>query len=197
VPQKASSLSPGEWAVLGLLVEGPRHGFTLVKTLAPGGAIGQIWSLPGPLVYRALSTLQTKGLATAVGAERSELGPKRLLIAPTAEGRDWLVCWLSDPVEHVRDIRSLLMLKLALGERLGHDPAPLLRAQTEHFRALLDSLERRAKDIDPGFDRALNLWRMESARAAVRFLELAPSDLGSRSGDERRPAPGALRTSAR
>jgi DNA-binding PadR family transcriptional regulator len=158
---------------LGLLVEEPRHGFALVKAMAPDGDIGRVWSLPRPLVYRALSTLQIKGLASVMGPEPSDVGPRRLLVKPTDEGRRLLLHWLSTPVEHLRDWRSLLMLKLALISRMGEDPRPLLDAQARRFAPLVQVLERRATEASNGFDRTLMLWRLESARAAVRFLELA------------------------
>jgi PadR family transcriptional regulator AphA len=142
--------------------------------MAPHGDLGRVWALPAPLVYRALSTLQTKGLASAAGAERSEVGPQRLLVTPTAEGREKLAGWLTAPVEHLRDVRSLLMLKLAFVIRMGGDPEPLLRAQAERFGPLLQQLERRAAEAEQGFDGVLMLWRLESAQAAMRFLEHAP-----------------------
>ncbi|MBO0684405.1 MAG: helix-turn-helix transcriptional regulator [Candidatus Dormibacteraeota bacterium] len=172
-------LSPGEWAVLGLLVERPRHGFALVKAMAPGGEIGRVWSLPRPLVYRALSTLEAKGLASATGLERSDVGPLRQVVAPTDDGRDKLFDWLSTPVDHLRDVRSLLMLKLALTSRLDRDPQPLMEAQARHFSLLVQALERRADEAANRFDRLLMLWRLESAQAAMRFFEQAPGVVGA------------------
>jgi DNA-binding PadR family transcriptional regulator len=162
-------LSPGEWAVLGLIAEASRHGFALRKALDPAGDVGRVWSLPGPLVYRALTTLQAKGLAQVVAAERSDLGPQRTLVGATAAGRAALDAWLWEPVDHLRDVRSLFMLKLALLDRRGEDPRRLLDAQRTRFAPLLDALEGRARSSS-GFDRALATWRAESARAALRFL---------------------------
>jgi DNA-binding PadR family transcriptional regulator len=167
-------LSPGEWAVLGLLAEEPRHGFGLAKAMASDGEIGRVWALSTPLVYRALSTLQTKGMATTAGVERSDLGPQRQLVRPTEEGLASLARWLREPVRHVRDTRSLLMLKLAFILRSGDDPGPLLRAQEEAFRPVLERFRQQAEEAEPGFDRMLMLWRVESVRAAMDFLARAP-----------------------
>jgi hypothetical protein len=41
----------------------------------------------------------------------SEAGPQRTILEATAPGGDALAGWLDQPVEHVRDTRSLLMLK--------------------------------------------------------------------------------------
>lgn len=72
-------MSPGEWAVPGLIAERPRHGFAVRKALGPDGEVGRVWSLPGPLVYRALTTVQAKGMAEVLGAERSDIRPQRTL----------------------------------------------------------------------------------------------------------------------
>jgi hypothetical protein len=53
-------VSVTEYAVLGLLRDGPRHGFVLAKEFAPGQSLGPIWSVRAPLVYRSLKTLQDK-----------------------------------------------------------------------------------------------------------------------------------------
>lgn len=166
-------LSAGEWAVLGLLVEKPQHGFALAKAMSRDGQIGVVWSLPRALVYRAITTLEAKGLVVQVGTERSDLGPQRRRVEATREGRALLSGWLYEPVEHLREVRSLLMLKLALLSRAGADPWPLLRAQGERFEPLLAALEERTEHTPAGFERALVLWRLESARAVIRFLDRA------------------------
>ena len=165
-----TTLSAGEWAVLGLLAEHPRHGFALRKALSPSGEIGRVWSLAGPLVYRALSTLQAKGLAEVVRAERSDLGPQRTLLTASPAGREMLQSWLHQPVKHLRDFRSLFMLKLALLDRAGERPAALVVKQRDLVVPITAALEEQVATAD-GFDRALLTWRLESARAALRFLD--------------------------
>ena len=54
-----------------------------------------------------------------------------MLLAPTPRGRQALRRWLARPTEHVRDLRSELLIKLLLLERSGTDETPLLRAQLE------------------------------------------------------------------
>ena len=71
---------------------------------------------------------------------------------------------------HVRDARSLLMLKLLFLTRRGTDLEPLLTAQRAHFAKLAERLTDAAEEAE-GFDRALLLWRLESTTAATRFVE--------------------------
>jgi PadR family transcriptional regulator AphA len=167
-------LTLGEWAVLGLLACGPRHAFALVKGLAPGGDIGRIWSVPTPVVYRAVNSLRDEGLIDAIGEERSDAGPPRTRLAITRIGKRQLDVWLRTPVAHLREVRSELMLKLALLVRMRRSVQPLVKAQLRVFAPMLSGLEARAAaNDDPrtGFDVTLARWRLENARAVWRFLE--------------------------
>ena len=78
--------------------------------------------------------------------------------------------WLDSPVEHIRDARSLLLLKLLFLERRQADPGPLLHAQRARFEAIVARL-RAAVNEASGFDRTLLSWRLESATAALRFID--------------------------
>src|SRR3954464_13070172 len=50
-PSALGQLSPGDWAVLGLLVEAPRHGFAITQVMAAEGELGRIWRVRQALVY--------------------------------------------------------------------------------------------------------------------------------------------------
>jgi DNA-binding PadR family transcriptional regulator len=170
MPRARDQLTAGEWAALALLSEQPAHGFALARAMAPDGEVGQIWALRRPLVYRALETLEQMGLIHAVGTSPSSTGPQRTILEPTAAGRGAFDEWLSQPIVHVRDARSLLMLKLLFLSRRGYPLEPLLLAQRDEFSRRAASLGQAAHDAD-GFARALLLWRLENTTAAIRFTE--------------------------
>src|SRR5262245_53273903 len=81
------------------------------------GEIGAVWSLGRPLVYRALELLEQRGLVQAIGHEPGLRGPNRTIFRATALGREELERWLTEPVDHVRDVRSTFLLKLILIDR--------------------------------------------------------------------------------
>ncbi len=162
-------LGAGDWAVLGVVAEGPTHGFAVAQLLAPGGPLGRIWTLPRPAVYQVIKKLLQLGLVRERRTEPSAKGPVRTVVAVTPAGRAALRRWLAEPVDHVRDVRSLLLLKLALLERAGGDPGPLIRAQRDRLRELMHALEG-ARDRAQGFDRVILEWRLASSRATVEFL---------------------------
>jgi len=78
--------------------------------------------------------------------------------------------WLALPVPHIRDVRTALLIKLALLDRRGGDPRDLLDAQRLVVRPIALSLERQRSTVSD-FNRVLVSWRAESANAALRFLD--------------------------
>lgn len=178
MPRPRDQLIAGEWALLAMLDEEPAHGFALARAMAPGGEVGRVWNMRRPLVYRGLETLQRMALIRPVATLPSESGPQRTILEPTPEGRRLVNEWLTQPVEHVRDARSLLMLKLLFLSRRGASPEPLLTAQRARFDALAGRL-REGADAAEGFERALLLWRLHSTAAAVQFTDTMLSESGT------------------
>ena len=170
MPRPRDELTAGEWAVLALLAESPTHGFAVARAMAPEGEVGRIWSVRRPLVYRAIETLTELGLVRPAGTVSSPSGPQRTVLEVTPNGKRALTLWLRQPIAHVRDARSLLMLKLLFLTRRGADLEPLLSAQRTRFSELAERLAGAAEEAE-GFDRALLLWRLESTAAAKRFVE--------------------------
>ena len=165
-------LAPGEWAVLALLCERPTHGWALARQLSPNGELGSIWSLTRPLVYRSLEILESRQLIVPAGSEPGARGPNRTIFRATAAGHEAVGLWLSEPVEHVRESRSLLLLKLVFAQRNCIDPRPMLIAQRE----AIESLEERTLE-SAGTDAILLRFRLESSRAVERFIDGVLSEL--------------------
>ena len=129
-----------------------------------------MWACSRPLVYRALDALIERTLARATRAEKRASGPQRHLLTATPAGRRILEAWRASPVEHVRDVRSELMLKLLLTDRAGADPTELLRAQRSALAETEVRLARHVGESD-GFERTVALSRLATARAALSFVE--------------------------
>jgi DNA-binding PadR family transcriptional regulator len=163
-------LAPGEWSVLALLANTPAHGWALAKEMSRTGEIGRVWAVARPLVYRALEQLQSRGLIEAVGSEPGARGPNRALFRATEHGREELGAWLSEPVDHVRDIRSLFLLKIVLSERAGLSRQPLLTAQRAMMLPAVAALENRLR-TSAGSEHVFVRYRLESTRAVVDFID--------------------------
>ncbi|MGA0878524.1 MAG: PadR family transcriptional regulator [Ilumatobacteraceae bacterium] len=156
----------GEWACLGILCQGPAHGFAVAAQLKPGSDIGRVWSMSRALTYRSLEQLKTRGHIAEAGEEPGIAGGNRRILAPTREGRSAFRQWVHTPVDHLRDLRSELLLKILLGRANGVNLSSTINAQLARVTEFIDSLERTIDPMD-----AVDRWRMESAEAARRFLE--------------------------
>lgn len=153
----------GEWAALGVLYQEPAHGWAVARRLRPDGDVGRVWSLSRPLTYRALDSLTEQGLVEPVASEPGTAGPNRTILAVTAPGAAALRTWLTTPVEHLRDVRSELLLKLVLASQAGVDTQAMLVTQ----RAIVE--QHAARSVAPGD--VVGWWRHESAQAVLRFLD--------------------------
>lgn len=164
--QGQANLSINDWAVLGVIVDHPRHGYDIAAALSPGTPIGDTWRLSRQLVYRSLERLETYGLAESRRTEPGDAAPPRTIVGATRQGRRELATWLDTPVWHVRDARAQLLLKLVLAQQLGHDRSTLVRAQREAFADLFANLDERPPATD-----VVALWRHHSVRAVRAFLD--------------------------
>ena len=106
------TLSVGEWAVLARRrASRPRF------CRRPGARAGR--GRRTRLVDTAAARLPGDRHAAGQGARRGARpragrpGTPRTILGPTPPGRRLLGRWLAEPVEHVRDVRSLLLLKLS------------------------------------------------------------------------------------
>jgi molybdopterin-binding protein len=166
VPTKPD-LTLGEQCCLALIVQGATHGWAVGTLLEPNGEIGRIWSLSRPLTYRAIDALVERRLVTRreTGAGH---GRERRLLRATAAGRRTTLAWLDAPVTHIRDVRTELLVKLALRRRAGLAVEPLLAAEQEVLVPTIDALTAATAPDD-----LVDVWRSESAQAVRRFLDRA------------------------
>jgi DNA-binding PadR family transcriptional regulator len=165
-----ADLLPGEWAVLGALALTPGHGFAVARALTVTGTLGRVWLMSRPRVYRAIDDLAARGLIAPTGTAPSERGPTRTLYEATSAGRARLDAWLATPVGHVREMRSDLLLKLAILHERGTSPQALLDAQRATLVPVLRSLES-AVTAASGFDGVMLRYRLEATRSAIHFID--------------------------
>jgi DNA-binding PadR family transcriptional regulator len=161
-------LSLSEWVVLALVAEHPTHGFPIAQLTATGAELGQIWHIPRPVVYRSLTRLAEAGLVAEDGSEPGR-GPQRTIYKVTSAGQAAVGGWLRTPVDHIRDVRSHLLMKLALLHRTGSDPTELLQRQREALLPIASAISAE-RPSDAGFEATLLAWRRANAAAAISFL---------------------------
>ena len=149
--------------VLSLIVQEPRHGWAIHEELAPKGEIGRAWTLSRQLVYRAIDTLETDGLVKRAKPKDGG-GADKVVISPTAKGITQTKTWLDQPVKHLRDVRTELVVKIMLRERAGLPLKKFIAVQREEFTPLIQTIENSPADTP------VDMWRRESASAVKRYL---------------------------
>jgi PadR family transcriptional regulator AphA len=161
-------LSLSDWAVLGVVAQGPTHGWPVVRALAADGALGRVWTVGRPVVYRSLATLADAGLIEPAGDAPGVRGPQRTIMRVTRSGRAALRRWLATPVDHVRDVRTEMLLKLALLDEANEPRGELVARQLAALEPVIAAVSARPNGT--GFERTLAAWRREQALAVQRFL---------------------------
>jgi PadR family transcriptional regulator AphA len=149
--------------VLALIVHQSRHGWALQEELAPRSEIGRAFTLSRQLVYRAIDTLESDGLVKRA-IPKDGGGADKVIISPTAAGKKITHQWLDQPVMHLRDVRTELVVKIMLRQRFTLPLSPFIDSQRTIFEPLIDAVNKEHSHSP------VDSWRRESASAVKRYL---------------------------
>ena len=148
---------PARHVLLGLLLEGPSHGYDLARAFAPGTTLGGVVHLSPSHLYALLARLERDTLITGE-QEAHGARPARRVYTLTSAGRETVQHWMDEPVPRPRDVLLDFPLKLYFASRL--DPARAVRlidSQRALFDTYLQELQAVATatttDIPEGEDR--------------------------------------------
>jgi DNA-binding PadR family transcriptional regulator len=164
-------------ALLGLLLQSPRHGYELRSAFEAvvGGEAN--WDVKPAQVYMTLARLEEAGLVT-VKATGKGAGPEKRIYSVTRAGREGFRSWLALPVksEHQRDEFFLkLMLTLATGEE---EPRKVIYTQRNSLYQQLHELTVQRDSSNPQTDLA-HILLLDQAimhvEADLRWLEVIES----------------------
>ncbi len=120
-----------EYALLGLLREGPRHGYRLAAAFGPDGRLGIALRLKMSQMYAYLRKLERQRLLLANDETDAASHRARRVFALTTAGEQAFDAWLAAPVEATREVRLAFLLKLAF----TLDDPPVALALLERQRA--------------------------------------------------------------
>lgn len=175
------------FAILGLLVEQPLHGYAIQAALEERFA-ELCEPSPGD-VYRALATLERAG-SVARASARVGRRPERKVYSPTVQGRAALAAWLAgaEP-SRGRTRADAFWLRLLVAERCAPQLlATLVAGEAQRERAVLAEHEvQRAETRQPATFTSLVLalrleFDVRIARARLDGLVLCDRILARRGG---------------
>lgn len=172
MPRRSHQLAAADYALLGLLMLGPRHGYELAPYFANDGTLGLVCTLGVSRLYALLHALEELGL---VHAESSVIsgGPPRKVFSLTVAGRAAFEEWLVQPIRRLRQIRQDFLLKLYFSRQLPESgTAALMERQLAASRAVADELAAQVEAEGPDSFAALVYGsRLATARATIDWLE--------------------------
>lgn len=158
--------SPAEYALLGLLTEGPRHGYDLLRHFERDAPLGRVCWLRMSNAYALLRKLERLGLVVS-HTQPQENRPPRVIYDLTPAGRRAFEAWVAAPVRRTREIRLDFLVKLYFAQR--HDGAAtrdLIEQQLEHLRVEVARLLAEAeRDGDDPYLRLVGNLRLAQATA--------------------------------
>ncbi len=133
-----SNLSP-EFALLGLLAEGPSHGYDLHQRL--GMDLGHVWHLSQSQAYAILKRLEARGDVRSHTVEQEKL-PARQKLQLTAQGRRRFQEWLDGTAaSNARSIRLEFLTRLYfVQKRQPEKTADIYTAQRDQVQTSLQRL---------------------------------------------------------
>ncbi len=159
-----------EYALLGLVLEQPMHGYELMQRY-DDGALAHLFHLEMSHLYGLLKRLEGAALIEyelhAQGAK-----PPRKVYRATEKGRAEFSTWVTSAVPHIRDIRIDFMLKLyfarrAVPRKLGR----LLQKQIVNCREDLETVDRDLTANVDEFARTLLLVRRRLVAQTIAWLQ--------------------------
>ena len=160
------------YALLGLLLDQPSHGYDLYQRFSDPVGLGQVWHLGMSQMYADLKTLEARGWVSA-RTEQQDTRPAKKIFTLTPAGRAVFEEWMAKPSRGLREMRAEFIVRLYFARHRGPKAITALVAREKGtLRQELKDLKSSSSGSD-GFVRAVNLFRTSQINAAITWLKSA------------------------
>lgn len=157
-----------KFALLGLLVRNPLHGYDLKIELER--ALGGHWEINFGQIYTTLARMERDRLVEVAAEGQDGRGKKTYQITP--DGRKELAAWLAEPVEKPRQLRDEFFIKLIIGRLAGeHDASRVIDRQRQAYLQQMRALSALAKAADDPMVSLLIEGAILHLQADLRWLD--------------------------
>ncbi len=166
-------------AVLGLLIQRPRHGYELRAAFEALVGGEENWDVKPSQIYSTLARLEKSGLVAEESVEQ-DAGPEKRIYCITPDGLKTLQEWFADSIapEHQHDE---FFIKLMVGLVSGAaDPYELIQIQRTHLYRELHAITVQRTRADPKRELARILLLDKAAmylEADLRWLDMTEARL--------------------
>jgi len=157
-----------EYALLGALMSGPKHGYEIMQFLAT--ALGSTWHVGTSQLYFLLKRLERDNLLCS-GVEIQDTRPSKRIFSLTPGGKKAFMDWIKRPTEHVRDLRIEFLAKLFFFDLLSLKGGnELIDAQVQAMERMKESIQQKQeKEKDP-FNRLVLGFKMATVESSLQWL---------------------------
>ena len=158
--------------LLGILSDGPKHGYQIHKIINDPEGIGLIWKIKITNIYGLLDVLEKKAYIEPADQISDDTSyPPKKYFKMTSNGEEVFKKWLSDPVKHGREMRQVFLSKMyfaaqndnALTHRLIDD-------QLAECKRWMQNSDQPAKS-NPHYVRTVKSFRMMQFKSYIAWLE--------------------------
>jgi len=157
-----------EYALLGVLVSGPKHGYEILQLLETG--FGPAWSVSTSQLYVLLKRLEGEGLLNSI-VEMQDTRPSRRVFSLTPSGEMTFLEWLRRPTDHVRDLRIEFLAKLFFFRHLGLPGGnTLVDSQVALLNQIKTSLMAKRRAEKDAYKRLVYGFRISTLTAWLNWL---------------------------
>ena len=161
-------LSP-EYALLGILMTGPKHGYEMHSYFS--SHMDQFWRLSMSQIYALLKRMEKNG-AVISKAELQNNKPAKKIFSITQSGKEGFLNWIYSPVNHVRNLRIEFMAKLFfINELKLKRAADIIDKQIAILRETLHLLQHPKEKTMDEFQKALHSFKISQATSAIEWLK--------------------------
>jgi PadR family transcriptional regulator, regulatory protein AphA len=172
---------PADYAILGLLLDGPAHGYDVQQRLHAG--LGAVWRIAWSQLYSVLHSLEERKWVRATTRE-SPSGPPRHTYAITARGQRAFFEWAVAPVPRLRDVRIEFLAKLYFLRQ--HRPEELESLLERQAKALEQAIaELNESGGDPWMTSIAAAFRRHQTESALAWIDEVRRSLKKEGKDKR------------
>jgi len=158
-----------EYALLGALMSGPRHGYEILQFLETG--LGPAWRVSTSQLYVLLKRLENEGLLNST-LETQDTRPSKRVFSITTSGSERFLRWLRSPAEHARDLRIEFLAKLYFFQDLGlQGGSQLVKSQIDILERLQKRLRDRKQAEKDDYNRLVYGFRISTLKGWLNWLK--------------------------
>ncbi len=158
-----------EYALLGALMSGPRHGYEILQFLETG--LGPAWRISTSQLYALLKRLDKEGLMGST-LETQDTRPSKRVFSILPQGEKNFREWLKSPTDHVRDLRIEFLAKLFFFRNLGIQGGDaLVEAQIDLLEQVKRNLMARKRKEEDRYNRLVYSFRISTLTGWLNWLK--------------------------